>query len=294
MGTVNDLRTLLAEDRCHLMPCCFDALSAKLIEQEGYPLTFMSGFAASATKLGAPDLGLMSYGEVVDHVRYIASAIQIPLIADGDTGYGNAMNVRRTVVGLAQAGAAAVMIEDQVAPKRCGHTPGKAVVPRNEAFDRIRAAVDARNELVAIGGPETLILARTDSRHEYGLAEAIERSARFSELGADILFVEAPQTESEMTEICRSLPGPKMANIVEGGLTPELPIDVLQAIGYSLAAYPLTLLAAAMKAMTDSLRAMRHQSATDLMDFGELKERVGFNDYYEISAQYSSSNRESG
>ena len=134
MGTANDLRTLLAEDRCHLMPCCFDALSAKLIEQEGYPLTFMSGFAASATKLGAPDLGLMSYGEVVEHVRYIASAIQIPLIADGDTGYGNAMNVRRTVVGLAQAGAAAVMIEDQVAPKRCGHTPGKAVVSRNEAF----------------------------------------------------------------------------------------------------------------------------------------------------------------
>ena len=294
MDTAKDLRTLLAEDRCHLMPCCFDALSAKLIEQEGYPLTFMSGFAASATKLGAPDLGLMSYGEVVDHAGYIASAIQIPLIADGDTGYGNAMNVRRTVIGLARAGAAAVMIEDQVAPKRCGHTPGKAVVSRDEAFDRIRAAVDARNELMATGGPETLILARTDSRHEHGLAEAIERSARFAELGADILFIEAPQTESEMTEICRSLPGPKMANIVEGGLTPELPLEALQAIGYSLAAYPLTLLAAAMKAMTDSLRAMRNQSASDLMDFGELRERVGFNEYYEISAQYSSSNRESG
>ena len=260
MGTANDLRTLLAEDRCHLMPCCFDALSAKLIEQEGYPLTFMSGFAASATKLGAPDLGLMSYGEVVDHAGYIASAIQIPLIADGDTGYGNAMNVRRTVIGLARAGAAAVMIEDQVAPKRCGHTPGKAVVSREEALDRIRAAVDARNELAATGGPETLILARTDSRHEHGLAEAIERSARFAELGADILFIEAPQMESEMTEICRSLPGPKMANIVEGGLTPELPLEALQAIGYSLAAYPLTLLAAAMKAMTNSLRAMRSQS----------------------------------
>ncbi len=294
MGTANNLRTLLAEDRCHSMPCCFDALSAKLIEQEGYPLTFMSGFAASATKLGAPDLGLMSYGEVVDHAGYIASAIQIPLIADGDTGYGNAMNVRRTVIGLARAGAAAVMIEDQVAPKRCGHTPGKAVVSRDEALDRIRAAVDARNELMATGGPETLILARTDSRHEHGLAEAIERSARFAKLGADILFIEAPQTESEMTEICRSLPGPKMANIVEGGLTPELPLEALEAIGYSLAAYPLTLLAAAMKAMTDSLRAMRSQSALDLMDFGELRERVGFNDYYEISAQYSSSNRESG
>jgi len=286
------LRRLLAEDTCHLMPCCFDALSAKLVQQEDYPLTFMSGFAASAARLGAPDLGLMSYGEVVDQVRHITSAISIPLIADGDTGYGNAMNVRRTVLGFAQAGAAAVMIEDQVAPKRCGHTPGKEVVSRDEAFDRIRAAVDARNELISAGGSEILVLARTDARHEYGLTEAIERSAHFAELGADILFVEAPQTESEMAEICQSLPGPKMANIVEGGLTPELSVDVLHGIGYSLAAYPLTLLAASMKAMTDSLRGMRERRSLHLMNFEELRERVGFNDYYEISARYSSSNRE--
>ena len=292
MSNPNVLRRLLAQDTCHLMPCCFDALSAKLIEQEGYPLTFMSGFAASATKLGAPDLGLMSYGEVVDHVRYITSAINIPLIADGDTGYGNAMNVRRTVFGFAQAGAAAVMIEDQVAPKRCGHTPGKEVVSRDEAFDRIRAAVDARSELVSAGGPEILVLARTDARHEHGLTEAIERSAHFAELGADILFVEAPQTESEMAEICQSLPGPKMANIVEGGLTPELSVDVLRGLGYSLAAYPLTLLAASMKAMTDSLRGMRERRSLHLMNFEELRERVGFNDYYETSARYYSSNRE--
>ena len=274
------------------MPCCFDALSAKLVQQEDYPLTFMSGFAASAARLGAPDLGLMSYGEVVDQVQHITSAISIPLIADGDTGYGNAMNVRRTVLGFAQAGAAAVMIEDQVAPKRCGHTPGKEVVSRDEAFDRIRAAVDARNELISAGGSEILVLARTDARHEYGLTEAIERSAHFAELGADILFVEAPQTESEMVEICQSLPGPKMANIVEGGLTPELSVDVLHGIGYSLAAYPLTLLAASMKAMTDSLRGMRERRSLHLMNFEELRERVGFNDYYEISARYSSSNRE--
>ncbi|MDA8704823.1 isocitrate lyase/PEP mutase family protein [Litoricolaceae bacterium] len=292
MSDQNMLRRLLAEDTCHLMPCCFDALSAKLVQQEDYPLTFMSGFAASAARLGAPDLGLMSYGEVVDQVRHITSAISIPLIADGDTGYGNAMNVRRTVLGFAQAGAAAVMIEDQVAPKRCGHTPGKEVVSRDEAFDRIRAAVDARNELISAGGSEILVLARTDARHEYGLTEAIERSAHFAELGADILFVEAPQTESEMAEICQSLPGPKMANIVEGGLTPELSVDVLHGIGYSLAAYPLTLLAASMKAMTDSLRGMRERRSLHLMNFEELRERVGFNDYYEISARYSSSNRE--
>ncbi|MEM6422257.1 MAG: isocitrate lyase/PEP mutase family protein, partial [Pseudomonadota bacterium] len=211
------LRRLLSQDRLHVMPCCFDALSAKLIEQEGFALTFMSGFATSAARIGAPDLGLMSYAEVLDQARNITEAVSIPLIADGDTGYGNAMNVRRTVRGMARAGAAAVMIEDQLAPKRCGHTPGKDVVGREEAFDRIRAAVDARAE------GDILIMARTDARHTLGLAEAIERAARFHDLGADILFVEAPKTEAEMREICDSLPGPKMANIVEGGETPALP-----------------------------------------------------------------------
>jgi 2-methylisocitrate lyase-like PEP mutase family enzyme len=158
------LRALLAQDKLNVMPCCFDALSAKLIEQAGFDLTFMSGFATSASRIGQPDLGLMSYAEVLDQARNITDAIQIPLIADGDTGYGNAMNVRRTVTGFAKAGAAAVMIEDQLAPKRCGHTPGKAVVSRAEAFDRIRAAQDAKD-----AGADILILARTDARHDHGL-----------------------------------------------------------------------------------------------------------------------------
>ena len=185
MTPSEELRTRLTEGGLNVMPCCFDALSAKLIEQAGFGLTFMSGFAASASRIGAPDLGLMSYGEVVDHARNICDAVTIPVLGDGDTGYGNAMNVRRTVEGFAKAGCAAVMIEDQLAPKRCGHTPGKAVVGRDEAFDRIKAAVDARAER------DILILARTDARHEHGLAEAIDRAAKFAELGADILFVEA-------------------------------------------------------------------------------------------------------
>ncbi len=284
------LRTLLSEDSCHIMPCCFDALSAKLIAQEGYELTFMSGFAASASRIGAPDLGLMSYGEVVDQVRNITEAVDIPLIGDGDTGYGNAMNVRRTVTGFAKAGAASVMIEDQLAPKRCGHTPGKAVVGREEAFDRIRAAVDAR-EALREKGEDILILARTDARHEHGLGEAIERAARFAELGADILFVEAPQSEAEMREVCRSLPGPKMANIVEGGATPDLPNDALHDIGYTIAAYPLTLMAAAMQAMVSTLRSMRGDARPGLMAFGELRRRIGFDDYYEASDAYETSKR---
>ncbi|WP_136636735.1 isocitrate lyase/PEP mutase family protein [Pseudooceanicola onchidii] len=284
------LRSLLQQDKCHIMPCCFDALSARLIAQEGYELTFMSGFAASASRIGAPDLGLMSYGEVVDQARNITETLPIPLIGDGDTGYGNAMNVRRTVTGFARAGCASVMIEDQLAPKRCGHTPGKAVVGRDEAFDRIRAAVDAREALRAEGG-DILILARTDARHEHGLAEAIKRAETFAELGADILFVEAPRTEAEMREVCNSLPGPKMANIVEGGETPDLSNAALHDIGFSIAAYPLTLMAAAMQAMVDTLRGMKGDTRPGLMDFADLRDRIGFNDYYATSERYDTSRR---
>jgi 2-methylisocitrate lyase-like PEP mutase family enzyme len=283
------LRALLAEDRLHVMPCCFDALSAKLIEQEGFSLTFMSGFAASASRIGAPDLGLMSYAEVADQARNITEGLTIPLIADGDTGYGNAMNVRRTVTGLARAGAAAVMIEDQRAPKRCGHTPGKEVVERAEAFDRIRAAVDARAEV------DILILARTDARHTHGLDEAIARAAEFHRLGADILFVEAPRSVAEMRRVCAELPGPKMANIVEGGETPELSHSELREIGYAIGAYPLTLMAAAMQAMVATLGQMRADAPRDgLMDFAELRRRIGFDTYYEASSAYGSSLRNTG
>jgi 2-methylisocitrate lyase-like PEP mutase family enzyme len=231
----------------------------------------------------------MSYAEVLDQARNITDAIQIPLIADGDTGYGNAMNVRRTVTGFAKAGAAAVMIEDQLAPKRCGHTPGKAVVSRAEAFDRIRAAQDAKD-----AGADILILARTDARHDHGLSEAIDRAAKFKELGADILFVEAPKTVEEMQTICRELPGPKMANIVEGGETPELSHKELEDIGFSIAAYPLTLMASAMQAMMGTLAKLKSDEdrTPDLMNFSELRDRIGFNDYYEASAHYETSKRD--
>lgn len=283
----DQLRALLAQPRLHTMPCAYDALSAKLVEQAGFPLTFMTGFGASASRIGAPDLGLMSYGEVVDHARNIAGAVSIPMIGDGDTGYGNAMNVRRTVAGMASAGCAAVMIEDQLAPKRCGHTPGKAVVGREEAYDRIRAAVDARES-----GADILILARTDARHEHGLAEALTRAQRFRELGADILFVEAPRSEAEMREICAATDAPNMANIVEGGETPDLSREVLQDIGYRIAAYPLTLMSAAMRAMVQTLGQLAKDQPRDgLMDFGDLRKRIGFDDYYAASEIYTSSAR---
>ena len=282
------LRELISSGLFLPMPCCFDALSGKMIEQAGFSLTFMSGFAASASRIGAPDLGLMSYGEVVDHARNITDATSIPLIADGDTGYGNAMNVIRTVSGLAKAGCAGVLIEDQLAPKRCGHTPGKEVVGREEAFDRIKAAVDAREN-----GDDILIMARTDANHTYGLTEALDRAQKFHDLGADILFVEAPKNEEEMKQICSELPGCKMANIVEGGLTPNIPMTELNEMGYQIAAYPLTLLSASMRAMKNALANLKSDTPRDkdILNFSELRDIIGFEDYYKISSNYETSKR---
>lgn len=282
------LRALLSKGGLQVMPCCYDALSARMIEQAGFPLTFMSGFAVSAARLAAPDTGLISYAEMLDQGRNIAAAVSIPVIGDADTGYGNALNVKRTVKGYAGAGFAAAMIEDQVAPKRCGHTRGKEVVDRATALDRIKAAVDAREEARA-QGLDILILARTDARHGHGLAEAVTRAQGFAELGADILFVEAPRDRAEMETVCQEVPGWKMANLVEGGDTPLLSPPELEALGYAIAAYPLTLLSAAMRATRDALAALasgQHPTGL-LMDFSELRERVGFDAYYAEEARYA-------
>ena len=281
------LRNLIKNNSFLPIPSCFDALSAKLIEQTGFDAMFMSGFAASASRIGEPDLGVMTFTEVLDQLNNITDATSLPVIGDGDTGYGNAMNVQRTVKSFAKIGCAGVLIEDQLSPKRCGHTPGKDVVSREEAFDRIRASVDAREE------KDILIMARTDANHTHGIKEAIERAQIFHELGSDILFVEAPKTEDEMRLICQEVPGCKIANIVEGGLTPNLSMKELEDIGYNMAVYPLTALSSAMKAMVDSLNKLKTDDdrSGNLMSFTELRKRVGFDDYYEVSSRYESSKR---
>lgn len=283
------LRSILSEPKCHRVPCTFDALSARMIGAAGFPFTFMSGFAVSVARIGEPDLGLISYGEMVDQVRNICAATAIPVIADGDTGYGNALNVERTVKGYAQAGAAAIMIEDQVAPKRCGHTKGKLVVDRAEAVDRIKAAVQARNEVRAQGG-DILILSRTDARGTHSLDEALWRANAFKEAGADILFVEAPQSEEEMARITRDVPGIHMANMVEGGKTP-IPSDArLAELGFRLAIFPLSLMSAAMNAMQkvlDDMSAGRNPDPAQMMDFEALKRISGFDAYYAAEKRYS-------
>jgi 2-methylisocitrate lyase-like PEP mutase family enzyme len=277
------LRRLLTEPGLLVIPSCFDALSAKLIERAGFRLAFMSGFAVSAARLGLPDTGLISFGELLDQGRNLCAAVGIPVIGDGDTGFGNPVNVKRTVEGYTRAGFAAVMIEDQLAPKRCGHTAGKAVVPRAEALTRIRAAVDAREE-----GADILILARTDARGPLGIDEALERCRAFADLGADLLFPEAPLSEREMERFCRELPLPVMANMVEEGLTPVLPPARLEALGFKLAAYPLTLLAAAVRAMQQALDALRERDAAPAMvGFAELQQIVGFPEYDEELRRYA-------
>ena len=266
------------------MPCCFDALSARLVERAGFALTFMSGFAVSATRLAAPDTGLISFGEMLDQGRGICRAVGIPVIGDADTGYGNPMNVRRTVEGYAQAGFAGAMIEDQVAPKRCGHTRGKQVVSRAEARLRIRAAVDARE-----AGADLLIMARTDARAGHGLSEALERCGLFADLGADILFLEAPRSEAELEAFCAAFPTlPKMVNLVEDGDTPNLPHGRLEAMGFRIAAYPLTLLSSAVRAMQESLAALAAgRPAPRRLDFATLQAIVGFPEYDAALRRYA-------
>jgi 2-methylisocitrate lyase-like PEP mutase family enzyme len=275
------LRHLLQQPGILIMPGCHDAMSARLIEDAGFSVGFMSGFAVSAARLGMPDTGLISYAELADQGSNICRAVSIPMIGDGDTGFGSAQNVKRTVQGYARAGFAAIMLEDQAAPKRCGHTEGKAVVGRDEAAMRIQAAVDARD-----AGAEILIMARTDARID-GLDEAIARCRLFRQIGADITFLEAPTSEAEMRRYCAEVDGPKMANMIEGGKTPLLPFPELQAIGYKIAVYPLTLLNVSIQAMRAALGSLAiGQRAAAAMDFEQLKDAVGFPEYYAEEARY--------
>ena len=275
------LRALLDRPGLLVMPGCHDAMSARLIEEAGFELGFMSGFAVSAARLGMPDTGLISYAELADQAQNICRAVSIPLIGDGDTGFGSAQNIKRTVAGYARAGFAAIMLEDQVAPKRCGHTEGKTVVGRDEALTRIRAAVDARNE-----GADILIMARTDARAVVSLDEAIARCQAFRELGADITFLEAPLGIEEMRRYTQEVDGPKMANLIEGGKTPLLPHAELEAIGYKIAVYPLTMLNVSIVAMRAALKQLLRGEPTAAMTFEDLKKAVGFPEYYAEEARY--------
>ncbi len=285
MSPATRLRAILAEPRCHSFPCCFDALSAKLLADAGHRISFMSGFAASATRIGQPDTGLISSAEMIDCVRNIcAAAPELALIADGDTGFGNAVNTQRAVADYARAGAAAIMIEDQVNPKKCGHTRGKQVVSRDEARARWRAAIAAAK------ANDILVMARTDARATHGMDEALLRMDDAAAAGADILFLEAPRDAAEMRRFVEAARGkPCMANLVHGGLTPVLPHAELERIGFRLAIYPLALLSAAISAMQQTIAALAPGTTVPLPampSFSELQSVVGFPSYWEIEEKF--------
>ena len=238
-----DLRDILTPGAAVLLPGAANALTARVIEDAGFAALYVTGAGIANTYLGMPDIGLTTATEIADHVWRIRDAVSIPLVVDADTGYGNALNVQRTVRMLERAGAGAIQLEDQVFPKRCGHFEGKDVIPAREMVKKIQAAVEARQR------DSTLILARTDADAIEGLSGALERAAMYREAGADLLFVEAPQTTGELGSIPSRVPGRHICNLVLGGKTPLLPRDRLAEMGYAGVLYANAALQAAVKAM---------------------------------------------
>lgn len=284
------LRAVLDAPGIAVVPGCHDAMGARLIARAGLPAAFLSGYAVSAARLGLPDAGLVSYREMLDAGREVCAASPIPVIGDADTGFGNPVNVRRTIAGYHQAGFACVMIEDQVFPKRCGFAQGLEVAPREEAIMRLRAALDARDAIRRAGG-DLLIIGRTDSRSAVGLDEALWRAQAFAELGADIVYFEAPQSTQEMEALHRVTGStPTMLAQVEKPGRPFLSPSQAEAIGYDILLLGVTLLNVVIKAQQDALALMaqgQHPGADRLLPFDELYDRVGFNAYYEMEKRYA-------
>lgn len=278
------LMGLLDSEKLVTLPGCYDALSAKMIEKSGIKAGFMSGFCVSSTQLGMPDTGLISYTEMQNQVRNICNITTIPILFDGDTGWGNAANIYRTVRGYADAGAAAIMIEDQKWPKKCGHTKGKDVVELDEAKSRIKAATDAST---INGEKDILVMARTDAIATRGLSDAIKRMQAYKELGADLLFVEAIKSKEDMKTVIKEVPGYHMINLIEDGETPLLAIDELEEIGFKIAVLPLSLMSATVKTMKESLLNIKNRKYnTNVSSFEELRDVVGFNEYYKLEDKY--------
>jgi len=243
-GGAARLRALLDSGQTIVAPGAFDPLSARLVEEAGFPAVYMTGFGTSAALLGRPDVGLLTMTEMAGNAGRIAACVDIPVIADADTGYGNPLNVIRTVGAYEAAGVAGLHIEDQVAPKKCGHLEGKQVIPAEEMAEKVRAAVEARTQ------PEFVIIARTDARATEGLERSLQRARMYREAGADVLFIEALTSEAEAEEAARAFPGvPLLFNWAEGGKTPPVSLDRLRELGYRIVIFPISTLLAATGAM---------------------------------------------
>jgi 2-methylisocitrate lyase-like PEP mutase family enzyme len=285
MSPRQTLKKLLQRDKLLVAPGCFDGLSARLVEEAGFEAAYLSG-GAVARSMGIPDIGLVTMSEAIERAGQVVSAIKIPIIADADTGYGNAVNLVRTVREFERIGVAAIHIEDQVTPKRCGHLDGKEVVSLAEVEQKIAAALATRTD------PDFCIIARTDARAVNGMDDAINRAKAFAKLGVDAIFVEAPQSEEELAEIPRRLPGiPLLVNVFKGGKTPMLPMERLEKMGYRIAIYPSETQRAGIHAMRHTLATLKREGTTESIDaslttFKERDKVVGLDDWQKIEREF--------
>jgi 2-methylisocitrate lyase-like PEP mutase family enzyme len=285
MSVRRTLRSLVAQKNGLVVPGAYDGVSARLVERAGFPAVYMTGFGTSASRLGLPDLGYAGLAEMADHARNLAAAVAIPLVADADTGYGNALGVRRTVRAYEAAGVAALHIEDQVAPKRCGHLSGHQIVPLGEFTGKIRAAVEARQD------PDLLIIARTDAISAVDFDEALRRGEAAAKAGADVLFVEAPRDEAQVERVARTFDVPLLYNYATGGRSPLLPFARLRALGYAIIIVPIDTLLVATQAMASYLAELRasddaHATGTPAMSFAEFNTLIGASDQMALADRY--------
>lgn len=281
----NRIERLLQQLGSIAFPGIFDTLSAKLAERVGFPMGFVSGYSVAATAIGEPDMGLLTQTELIDRARRICMSVRIPVIVDADTGYGNPLNVHRTVNELIAAGAAGCFLEDQVWPKRCGHMRNKKVIDREEYIDKIRAAVDAR------AGRDFFIVARTDALAIHGMDEAIARVTAARDAGANASFVEAPASLEDLVEIGKRSPWPNVANMIEGGKTPVLPKEQLVQLGFQIILYPLAGIFSAAKVMEEVFRKLQQEGTTlgfaqRLMTFTEFNRLIGVEERYALAERF--------
>ena len=277
---------LLKKGRLVAAPGIFDHISLRVADGMGFEALYMTGYGTVASYLGLPDAGLASYTDMVNRVASFCSLAKTPLICDGDTGYGGLLNVAHTVRGYEQAGAAAIQLEDQEFPKKCGHTPGRRVIPTEDMVRKIRVAVEARTST------DFLVIARTDSRTTLGLDEALRRGEAYARAGADVLFIESPETEEELATIGRTFDLPLVVNLVETGRTPVLPAEQLEAMGFALAIYPATGFLAAAQVLHSTYAHLRSTRSSlnapaplhDFMDFSKL---MGFEAVWEFDRQHA-------
>jgi carboxyvinyl-carboxyphosphonate phosphorylmutase len=284
MRTTTRLRQMLNAPGIVVAPGAYDGFSARLVEAAGFKAVYMTGAGTAASHLGQPDLGLATLTEMANHASHLASCVSLPLIADADTGYGNVLNVVRTVREYERAGVAGLHLEDQVAPKKCGHIAGKQVIPAREFADKIRAAAEYRTD------PDFVIIARTDARAVTSLEDAIERGNLYRDAGADVIFVEAPQTEDEIHRVAREVKAPLLANMVQGGRTPAVKVSELERLGFKIVIFPAVCMVAAIQAIQRALALLRERE-TDWHDGPTLSpmdvfRTVGFDWWHAVEERF--------